>query len=442
MIGLIDITMYCLGYNIFKAKKQLKNINKYDNEELSEYKNKAKWKIANFHYQNNQYYKNKIGSIFPDKWEDLPIMGKTDFQESKNILSDGYNSKNVYYSWTSGSSGTPFYFAKSKYAHAMTWAMIDYYYKLHGISYNAKQARIFGLPNTNMFLKIKEKCKDFIMNRHRFPVQSMKEYDLDGYLKTFKMKKFRFIYGYANALKHFAIYIKEKKTTLKSICPSLKLCISTAEVLTEENIKIIQSAFGVPIVNEYGTSESGVVSFGNSNKMIISNQSLNVEVIKSKNLFGDENAGKIVITDYFNEAMPFVRYDLGDIVSLDNTNVSNKKTYYINKIFGRENDMVLLENGKKLPGFSIIKPIDYHISENPADYKNQLREFVLIQNDINEFRLNLDINRDLRPEEIVNFTNIIQSHISQKTNVSINVVKKIKGLQSGKIKQFISMINK
>ena len=442
MLGLFDIVMYCLGYDIFKAKKQLKNINKFDSEELIDYKKKAKWEIAKFHYKNNHYYKNKIGPIFPDKWEDLPIMEKTDFQEVRNIFSNGHNRKNVYYAWTSGSSGTPFYFAKSKYAHAMTWAMIDYYYRLYGISYNDKQARIFGLPNTNKLLEFKEKCKDFIMNRHRFPVQSMKEYDLNGYLKTFKIKNFRYIYGYANALKHFAIYIKEKKITLKSVCPSLKLCVSTAEVLTEENIEIMQSAFDVPVVNEYGTSESGVVSFGENYKMIISNQALNVEVIKSKNLFCDENAGKIIITDYFNKAMPFVRYDLGDIVSLDSINTSDEKTYYINKIHGRENDMILLEDGKKLPGFSIIKTIDYYISENPRDYKNQLREFVVIQNDINEFSLNIDINRDIRRGEIDNFTKIIQSQISQKANVSINVLKKIKSSKSGKIKQFISMINK
>ena len=61
-----------------------------------------------------------------------------------------------------------FIFGANKYAHAMTWAMIDYYYRLYGISYNAKQARIFGVPNTNKLIKIKEKCKDFIMNRHRF----------------------------------------------------------------------------------------------------------------------------------------------------------------------------------------------------------------------------------------------------------------------------------
>ena len=71
----------------------------------------------------------------------------------------------------------------------------------------------------------------------------MRECDLDGYLKIFKKKNFRFLYGYADALKHFAVYIDRKKITLKSICPSLKVCISTAEVLTKENIEIMQSAF-------------------------------------------------------------------------------------------------------------------------------------------------------------------------------------------------------
>ena len=106
--------------------------------------------------------------------------------------------------------------------------------------------------------------------------------------------------------------------------------------------------------------------------------------------------GRIIITDYFNEAMPFIRYDLGDIVSIDSTNEGKKKVTFPQKIYGRENDMITLEDGKKLPGFSIIKPIDYYISENPADYKGHLKEFVVIQTNINEFSLNIDIDRDLK----------------------------------------------
>ena len=70
MFGLFDITMYCLGYNIFEAKKDLKRINKYNNEELTEWKNKVKWRIAKFHYLKITTIK-KVGPTFPDKWQDL-----------------------------------------------------------------------------------------------------------------------------------------------------------------------------------------------------------------------------------------------------------------------------------------------------------------------------------------------------------------------------------
>jgi formylmethanofuran dehydrogenase subunit A len=40
-------------------------------------------------------------------------------------LSKGYKASNSYINKTSGSSGTPFIFAKDKYCHALTWASIN-----------------------------------------------------------------------------------------------------------------------------------------------------------------------------------------------------------------------------------------------------------------------------------------------------------------------------
>jgi phenylacetate-CoA ligase len=61
-------------------------------------------------------------------------------------LSKGYSASNSYINKTSGSSGTPFIFAKDKYCHALTWASnIDLV--CYGIDFNSSyQARFYGIP--------------------------------------------------------------------------------------------------------------------------------------------------------------------------------------------------------------------------------------------------------------------------------------------------------
>ena len=54
----------------------LRKIAKMNHEQLLDYKNKKKWEIARWHYHNNSFYKSIVGSIFPSKWDDLPILEK------------------------------------------------------------------------------------------------------------------------------------------------------------------------------------------------------------------------------------------------------------------------------------------------------------------------------------------------------------------------------
>ena len=109
----------CLNYAI----KTFENINKLSNQEFRSWQKQKQWSIARYHYENNPFYREKVGNNLPEKWEDLPIMEKSDYQDDlEELLSEGYTRKNTYIANTSGSSGHPFFFAKNQEAHAMSWA--------------------------------------------------------------------------------------------------------------------------------------------------------------------------------------------------------------------------------------------------------------------------------------------------------------------------------
>src|SRR5690606_37751712 len=123
-----------------------------------------------------------------------------------------------------------------------------------------KQARFYGIPKELLANK-KEVFKDGFMNRQRFSVFDLSDKALDGFIKRFHHTGFNYVYGYTNSLVMFARYLLSKQLTLKEITPSLKICICTSETCTPEDHAILEQAFGVPAIREYGVSETCLTAF-------------------------------------------------------------------------------------------------------------------------------------------------------------------------------------
>ena len=105
--------MKIAGYDIYKAAKYIHYINSLPIGEKIDWQNQSKWDIVKFHWKNNDFYNYKLKNKLPKKWEELPIMQKTDYQHRINkLLSNKYTKKNTYIANTSGSSGKPFFYAK------------------------------------------------------------------------------------------------------------------------------------------------------------------------------------------------------------------------------------------------------------------------------------------------------------------------------------------
>jgi len=312
-MSFLELSLKLKGFSLEKAEKELKSIQSLTPEEFKKWHVNKRWEIVKYHFANNEFYKNKIGSKLPDKWEDVPILTKSDYQKSgKKLISDTIDKKDLYTGYTSGSSGHPFSYAKDKFSHAMTWALIKDRYRYFDLSLDSKQARFYGIP-FERFDYIIEKTKDFLSNRVRFPVFDLSDEMLETFLEKFRRTKFDYVYGYTNSIVLFARYLLKKKVLLKDVCPALKLCIGTSENCTEEDKKIISNAFGVPTVNEYGTSEVDLIAFEDmSGKWKLSEENIFIEILDDDgNQLERGGEGRIILTALHNKAMPFIRYEIG-----------------------------------------------------------------------------------------------------------------------------------
>ncbi|MEO8665836.1 MAG: phenylacetate--CoA ligase family protein, partial [Ignavibacteria bacterium] len=189
-MSFLELSLKLKGFPFSEAEAELKKIQDLSAEEFRTWHNNKRWEIVNYHFDNNEFYKNKIGAKLPSEWKDLPVLVKSDFQKSdKKLISDTFEQKDLYTGYTSGSSGHPFNYAKDKFAHAMTWALIKDRYRNFGLTLESKQARFYGIPFERISYMI-EKTKDLLSNRVRFPVFDLSDEMLETFLEKFRTTKF------------------------------------------------------------------------------------------------------------------------------------------------------------------------------------------------------------------------------------------------------------
>ncbi len=436
MFPLFDLTLQLNGFPMREAKAELRKIVAFSEKDHEVFIEIKKQEIVNFHLQKNPYYKDLVGITTFTNWEELPILNKQNLQKPlQERLSKGYSIKNSYVNKTSGSSGTPFIFAKDKYCHALTWASNIYVFGWYGIDFNTSyQARFYGIPMDFIGNK-KERFKDFLSHRFRFSIFDLSDAVLEKILKKFQNNKFNYINGYTSSIVLFAKFLQKKNILLTTICPSLKVCMVTSEMLFEDDKLLLEKQFGVPIVNEYGASELDLIAFQNTEgEWQVNSETLFVEILDENNkAVPNGTSGRIVITSLFNKAHPFIRYDIGDIGILDEKSTLQKPI--LKKLIGRTNDVAVLPSGKKSPGLTF-----YYVTKSIIEDDGNVKEFVIKQTKIDSFEIEYVSEVELNLEQIKKIKKAIELYLEPDLNFIFIRKDSLERSNRGKLKQFKSML--
>ena len=424
------------GFAINEAITDFEKINSISEADFEKYINEKRKAIVEYHLKNNKSYQDLVGKVTVENWNDLPVMTKKDFQKPlQERLSDGFTLKNVYVNKTSGSSGDPFVFAKDKFSHALTWANIINRFGWFGIDFNSSlQARFYGIP-LDFIGNTKERIKDFLSHRYRFPIFNLSDAFLETVVVKFSNRRFDYINGYTSSIVLFAKFLQHKNIVLASICPTLKCCVVTSEMLFEEDKVLMEKQFGVPVINEYGASELDLIAFQNINgEWQVNSETLFVEILDENNtVLPHGKEGRIVITSLYNKAHPFIRYDIGDIGVLDEKSTIKKPI--LKKLIGRTNDIAVLPSGKKAPGLTF-----YYITKSIIEDDGNVKEFVVKQTKIDTFEIEYVSQNKLSESQIMTIEKAITTYLESGLTFSFTRKEKLERSKSGKLKQFVSLV--
>lgn len=243
----------------------------------------------------------------------FPVVTKNDYRERyRDYQSDEYlDTSKLHEVHTSGSTGQPFtaYMNPDK----VQWHQAGLLRLNDEIGWHMGKRFVFmrnwGKNHTANGLSL------IIKNCVPFNVLYMNDENWEKLRKRLlKDKSLHLILGYASALGLFAEYLD--KFDEKPEDYGLKLIIADSDNLTEKAKVQIEKVFGCPVLNRYANEENGIlaITHEHDDRMFVNFPEYFMEVLKPdcNEPAAPGEVGRIVVTDLYNKAFPFIRYDTGD----------------------------------------------------------------------------------------------------------------------------------
>jgi len=418
------------GFPMSGAKAQFNSIR--SKPDILEWQNSRKWEIYNYHFNHNQGYKGFIDHN-SGNWEEIPIMTKVKLNKIFEQKHNNHTKTKFITGQTSGSTGQTLHYTIDYFTHAMTWSVVADRYASAGLSLDDKQARFYGI-NTQTIPHLLDRTKDYLANRYRMPILDLGQKSIESWIRTIQRKQFDYIYGYSYPIISFAKYLSNSNLVLKDICPTIKACIVTSERCTLKEESLIEQSFGIPVVNEYGASELGIIGFGSANKWLISDEQMMVEIVDDEgNVVPEGETGRIICTNLFNISTPFIRYEVGDMGSL----IVENGRKYLTELHGRNEEMVQLPSGKKSPGDTIFLFI---IKDFSTKFKEVIKEYRVVQHTKSKFEYQIVSNLPLTPVHKRYLEKITCHSLEKGISIEINNVNHIARTRLGKYRRFVSKL--
>lgn len=262
-------------------------------------------------YEHAPYYRNKLDSngIHPsdvNSLEDLkriPSTSKEDLLRFKNEIQWRIPAEKHFYSETSGSTGKPLVFYRN--AEWDAWHRASEFRGCHwyGVKPWDRNGYLWGY-NFSWKRAVKTRFLDMLQNRFR--LFSYKDDEIDEFIS--KLSKATYLSGYSSMIYEVAKRVNIKKRDWAF--PHLRMIKGTSEKILDKYRDEVKTAFGVPLISEYGAAEAGIIAFEcPSGAMHVNMETVIVE----------EENNEILVTNLVSKSFPIIRYRLGDYIRLDKT---------------------------------------------------------------------------------------------------------------------------
>src|SRR5690554_4201592 len=341
-------------------------------------------KIVSFARAHSQFYTSRLAELdtrapLRDAVKTISFLEKADLIKHIDRIAT-YKSRLSSVKTTGGSTGEPVKLYKNPDALARERVATWRSYGWAGITIGDRQARFWGVPHGSLD-SYKARVIDFVSNRRRLSAFDLSDEQLRAHYRKIQRFKPKYLYGYVSAIDALTHYVEAEGLPKVS---SIKCVITTSEVLTEAMRKHIERVWGVKVFNEYGCGEVGSIAHEcDHGRLHVVADNMHLELVDDRGR--PSSTGQIVVTDYFNEATPMIRYKVGDYATWSDDDCPCGRTLPVLKnIHGRAYDIIKTPAGRDVHPESVM-----YIFEGLQTKSGAFSQFQVIQEELNRFRINI-----------------------------------------------------
>ncbi len=368
----------------------------------------------------------------------LPILTRDDLrQRTEELLSNSYKQADLRTSATGGTTSTPVRFCRDLEGLRNKTALQLQLNSWAGYEAGDSVMTLWG-AHRDLLMAPSWRWRlyeEVLMRCVSAPSGFINEEILERFRQRYEKHRPKVLYAYTNVLVAFASYLKKHGLQHRP-----KVLIVTAELLSEPSRKLIESVFDVPVFNHYGSRDVGMISSECSYHTGLHFHPWGCYVEFDR--IGDTPDGpayRLLVTDLLNYGQPFIRYDTGDCVTLNNRDCSCGRWFpQVGQILGRVADGLELADGGIVPGVSVGN----HMSQMGQTFR-AISQVQFVQKSHEHLHLRYVV-KDEHPsarEELKSICSAIDSLANHPFNWTLEKVANIPRERSGKIRLCMSELH-
>jgi phenylacetate-CoA ligase len=399
-------------------------------------------------YETTVYYRkvfDKVG-FEPDRIRDhsdlclIPALDRNALLENQhNLISSKFAKTTLIQSYTGGTNGTPVTFYRDRECHVQRLGRRFKILELCRYDRSDRCAWIWGvhadldIQPKRPWHDLKGRFRKFAVGKEMLCCTSLTSELMDDFYQRLIRFKPKVLYGYPNAMTHFAEFVK-----MRSLPPiKVQTIICTAERLTERQRRRLTEVFGGEVYNIYATREHGFVGFEckRHDGFHIDSGNVFLEILRQGTPVPAGESGEIVITDLCNYGMPLIRYRIGDVGRISAKPCQCGSPLPVLESFdGRTTDAVFRPDGTRVDGVMLVDLF--------TDNKS-VREMQIVQDRLEGINVNLVVTPEYDEDMEQQVLHQVKKYIGNQAEIFIHLVPEIpRNPRSGKYQQVICRLSR
>lgn len=316
----------------------------------------------------------------------LPIISKEVMRREgiERFTADNIPSSERIKRSSSGSTGQPFVYYSTKLAYSVNiaanlrgwynfgWRLGDRYVK---ISQNPRKTSI-------------KRLQDWITGCLYIPTADLSDEHMYEIMCEIEKNKPVVIRSYTDPLFIMAQYRLSHKGEFTH---NPKVITTTGNVLRQNERETIERAFCCKIFDAYGSEGNSILFECKEHNGYFSSEEYGItEVLDDKDNRITQGAGRLITTDLWNYAHPFIRYDVQDKIELSSEKCDcGTEHLHVRKIWGRDNELLVAPSGRK---YTVHHFTVFFETTVTPELKDSINRFQFIQHKDGSTTILLEVN--------------------------------------------------